>query len=124
MAKIKRFEDIEAWQEAKVLSKMVYDAVNSNKALANDYKFRKQIESASVSVMSNIEDGFSRRATDQFTQFLFAANESIAELQRQLHVALDQGYLKQEKFDELHSKSDEVAGLISSLIQYLSKPGT
>ena len=82
MAKIKRFEDIEAWQEARVLSKMVYDAVNSNKALANDYKFRKQIESASVSVMSNIEDGFSRRATDQFTQFLFAANESIAELQR------------------------------------------
>ena len=122
--KIKRFEDIEAWQEARVLSKMVYDAASSNKALANDYKFRKQIESASVSAMSNIEDGFSRRAPKEFTQFLFAANESVAELQRQLHVALDQGYLNQEKFDELYSKSDEVAGLISGFIQYLEKPST
>ena len=107
--KIKRFEDIEAWQEARVLSKMIYDAARSNKALANDYKFRKQIESASVSVMSNIEDGFSRRAPKEFTQFLFAANESIAEVQ---------------KFDELYSKSDEVAGLISGFIQYLEKPST
>jgi four helix bundle protein len=52
--KITTFEDIKAWQASKVLAKMVYDAVKSNKGSSNDYKFREQIQSAAVSIMSNI----------------------------------------------------------------------
>ena len=53
------------------------------------------------------------------TQFLFIAKGSTAEVQSQLYVALDQGYITQEKFNQLYSKSDEVARLISGFIQYL-----
>jgi four helix bundle protein len=63
--------------------------------------------------------GFSRRSTKEFIQFLFIAKGSVAEVQSQLYVALDQSYINEEKFDELYSKSDEVARLISGFIRYL-----
>jgi four helix bundle protein len=119
--RIERFEDIKAWQEARVLVKMIYDAMKSNKDFTGDYRFREQIHSAAVSVMSNIAEGFSRRSTKEFGQFLFVAKGSVAEVQSQLYVALDQGYIKKDKFDELYAKSDEVARLISGFIRYLLK---
>jgi four helix bundle protein len=63
--------------------------------------------------------GFSRRTKKEFIQFLFIAKGSAAEVQSQLYVALDQGYINQEKFNELYSKSDEVARLLSGFIRYL-----
>lgn len=123
MAKIERFEDIEAWQEARVLGKMIYEAAKSNKALAEDYRFRKQVEAGVSSVMSNIADGFCRRSTKEFAGFMSAAEESLLEVQRQLRVALDQDYLDQERFDELHSKAEEVARLIADFNQYLLNKG-
>ena len=117
--KIERFEDIKAWQEARVLVKMVYDAVKSNKDSSSNYKFREQIQSATVSIMSNIAEGFSRRTTKEFVQFLFIAKGSVAEVQSHLYIALDQSYINENKFDELYSKSDEVASLISGFIRYL-----
>ena len=117
--KIEKFEDIKAWQEARVLVRMVYDAVKADKGFSSDYKFREQIQSAAVSIMSNIAEGFSRRSTKELTQFLFIAKGSAAEVQSQLYVALDQVYISQEKFNELYLKSDEVARLISGFIQYL-----
>jgi four helix bundle protein len=117
--KIERFEDIKAWQEARVLVKMIYDTIKSNKDFTGDYKFREQIQSAAVSAISNIAEGFSRRSTKEFVQFLFIAKGSVAEVQSQLYIALDQGYINEEKFNELYSKSDEVARLISGFIQYL-----
>ena len=119
--KITTFEDIKAWQASGVLVKMVYDTVKSNNGSSNDYKFREQIQSAAVSIMSNIAEGFSRRTTKEFIQFLFIAKGSAAEVQSQLYVALDQGYINQEKFNELYSKSDEVARLLSGFVQYLLK---
>ena len=117
--KIERFENIKAWQEAMALVRMVYEAVKSDKGFSSDYRFREQVQSAAVSIMSNIAEGFPRRSMKEFTQFLFIAKGSAAEVQSQLYVALDQGYITQEKFDELYSKSDEVARLISGFIQYL-----
>ena len=117
--KIERFEDIKAWQEARVLVKMVYTVVDSDRRFNSDYKFRDQIHSAAVSAMSNIAEGFSRRSTKEFVQFLFIAKGSVAEVQSQLYIALDQGYVNEQKFNELYSKSDEVARLISGFIQYL-----
>jgi four helix bundle protein len=117
--KIERFEDIKAWQEARVLVKIIYNATKSNKNFTGDYKFREQIHSAAVSVMSNIAEGFSRRSTKEFIQFLFIAKGPVAEVQSQLYVALDQGYINEEKFAELHPKSDEVARLLPGFIKYL-----
>jgi len=117
--KIERFEDIKAWQEARVLVRMIYSAVGSGQYFGADRRFREQIQAAAVSIMSNIGEGFSRRTTKEFIQFLFIAKGSVAEVQSQLCVALDQGYINEEKFNELYSKSDEVARLISGFIRYL-----
>ncbi len=117
--KIERFEDIKAWQEARALTNMVYNAVKKDKVFATDYRIKDQIQSAAVSIMSNIAEGFSRRSTKEFTQFLFVSKGSVAEVQSQLYVALDQGYITHEEFNKLYEKSDEVARLISGFISYL-----
>jgi four helix bundle protein len=117
--KIERFEDVKAWQEARALVRIIYDATKSNKNFAGDYRFTGQIQGAAVSVMSNIAEGFSRRTTKEFIQFLFIAKGSAAEVQSQLYVALDQGYINEVKFNELYTKSDEVARLTSGFIHYL-----
>jgi four helix bundle protein len=117
--KIERFEEIKAWQEARVLVKTICDATKSTKSFNGDYRFRDQIHSAAVSIMSNIAEGFSRRSTKEFIQFLFIAKASAAEVQSQLYVALDQGYINEGRFNKLYTKSDEVARLISGFIRYL-----
>ena len=98
---------------------MIYQIVKDNKSFWNDYKFREQITSAAVSVMSNIAEGFSRRTNKEFVQFLFIAKGSCAEVQSQLYVALDQTYISEDKFKELYSKTDEVSKILSGFITYL-----
>ena len=117
--KIKRFEDIKGWQEARILVKMIYQIVKNDKSFWNDYKFREQITGAAVSVMSNIAEGFSRRTNKEFAQFLFIAKGSCAEVQSQIYVALDQTYISEAKFKELYSKTDEVSKILSGFITYL-----
>jgi four helix bundle protein len=117
--KIERFEDIKAWQEARALVKMIYAAVDSDGRFDSDYRFREQIQSAAVSIISNIAEGFSRRSTKEFVQFLFIAKGSAAEVGSQLYVALDQSYTNDEEFRQLYSKYDEVARLSSGFIRYL-----
>jgi len=117
--KIERFEDIKAWQEARALANMIYAAAGSNGRFDSHYRFREQIQAAGVSVMSNIAEGFSRRSAREFAQFLFIAKGSVAEVQSQLYVALDQSYINKAIFDEVYTKCEQVARLISGFIKYL-----
>jgi len=84
--KIERFEDIKAWQEARVLAKMIYAAVDYDRHFDSDHRLSDQIQGAAVSIMSNIAEGFSRRSTKEFVQFLFIAKGSAAEVESQLYV--------------------------------------
>lgn len=118
---IERFEDIQAWQEARILVKMAYDAARNNENFSKDYRFKDQVTAAAVSIMANISEGFSRRSNKEFIQFLFIAKASIAETQSHLYVALDQGYIKKEKFDMLYQQADKVARLVSNFLTYLLK---
>ena len=117
--KIESFEDIKAWQEARTLAKMVYEAAKSSQDFDANRKFAEQLQNAAVSIMSNIAEGFSRSSINEFTRFLSMAQSSTAEVQSHLYVALDQGYINKETFNELYSKSDEVSVLITGFIQYL-----
>lgn len=87
---IKRFEDIRGWQEARTLTKQIYTLCKVSSGLRRDRRLRDQIQAASVSIMSNIAEGFSRRTGKEFTQFLFIAKGSAAEVQSLLYVAKDQ----------------------------------
>jgi four helix bundle protein len=118
MTKIEKFEDIEAWQKARELTKAIYASSNDS-AFARDFGLREQIRRASVSIMSNIAEGFGRGGNKELIQFLFIAKSSAAEVQAQLYVALDAGYLDKEKFQELYDLSNNTCRLIGGFIRYL-----
>ncbi len=92
--KILRFEDIEAWQEARKLVKMVYEVIRKSPEFKKDFRLVNQVQDASVSSMSNIAEGFSRKGNREFIQFLFISKSSAAEVQSHFYVVLDQGYIK------------------------------
>ena len=114
MAKIERFEDLQAWKKARALTRSIYETTKHG-TFGQDYGLSRQIQRASVSIMSNIAEGFERRTPSEFCQFLTIAKASCAELRSQLYVALDVGYLSQDMFDELSEQADEVARIISGL---------
>jgi len=120
MAKIERFEDIIAWQEARELTKMIYQFTKKQNVV-KDYRFCNQIQSASISVVSNIAEGFSRKSDKEFVQFLFIAKASAAEVQSQLYVALDQNYIDEEDFNRFYNQAHKVSCFISNFIKFLRK---
>ena len=118
--KITRFEDIEAWQGDRELVKSVCAAINRNEKFKKDFRLANQIESAAVSVMSNIAEGFSRKGNREFIQFLFVSKSSATEVQSQLYVAIDQGYITQEDFEKIYAQAETVSRLDSGFIKYLT----
>jgi len=116
--KITRFEDLECWQEARKLTKMVYD-ITIGSTLKKDLRLSGQIQSAAVSVMANIAEGFVRKSNKEFIQFLFIGMSSAAEVQSHLYVALDQGYISRKKFNEIYEQANKTSKLISGFIKYL-----
>jgi four helix bundle protein len=117
--KIKSFEEIESWKVARRLTKAIYQATGSGE-FARDYGLRNQIRRASVSILSNIAEGFERGGDKEFLQFLAVAKGSCGEVRAQLYVALDQGYLTQGVFEGLTKKTVEIGQLISGFMKYLT----
>ena len=118
MPKIERFEDIQAWQKARVLVKEVYSISNSG-LFAKDFGLRDQIRRAAVSIMLNIAEGFARKTSREFIQFLVIAHGSAAEVQAALYVALDQEYISEPEFKVLYGLADETSKMILGFIGYL-----
>lgn len=117
--KIICFEDIQAWQEARKLVTMIYELIGINESFRKDFRLVNQIQGAAVSSMSNIAEGFSRKSHKEFIQFLFISKSSAAEVQSQLYVALDQGYITQADFDRVYEQAGIVSKMDSSFISYL-----
>ena len=120
MATFQKFEDIEAWQRARELTREIYTVSNEN-PFSKDFGLRDQVRKTSVSIMSNIAEGFERDGTKKFIQFLSVAKGSSGELRSQLYVALDQGYLEEERFERLLGIVLETSRMIGGLINYLRK---
>ena len=118
MSTFRSFEEIEAWQKARGLTKMVYE-ISKVGPFAKDYALRDQIRRAAVSIMSNIAEGFERGGTREFNQFLSTAKGSTGEVRSQLYVALDQNYITEKTFQELAATSKEISRMISGLMRYL-----
>ena len=117
--KITRFEDIDAWQEARKLVKMVYEVIRKSHEFKRDFRLVNQVQDAAVSSMSNIAEGFSRKGNKDFIQFLFISKSSAAEVQSQVYVAIDQGYINQEDFNRVYDQAEVVSKLDSGFIKYL-----
>lgn len=116
MATVKQFEDLLCWQKARILTKEVYSEIFKNLKFKNDRGLCDQIQRASVSVMSNIAEGFESGTKQEFLNYLYIAKASAGEVRAQLYAAYDIGYLNIETFKYLNGLAAECSKLISSFI--------
>ena len=117
---IQRFEDIQAWQEARILVKMIYQLTNKEN-FSKDYGMRDQIRRASVSVMNNIAEGFDCESKIEFARFLGIARRSAVEVQSILYAALDVDYINQTEFDLYYEQARKAKALIGGFKRSLAK---
>ena len=117
---ITRFEEIESWKKARVLTQQIYQ-VSAAGLFSRDYGLRDQIRRASVSIMSNIAEGFERDGNKEFAQFLSIAKGSVGEVKSQFYVALDAGFIDQAQFTNLYGQADETGRLIAGFRSYLQQ---
>ncbi len=115
--KVEKFEDLFVWQKARELVRFVYRASETWK----DYGLKDQIRRATVSVLSNIAEGFERGTRDEFLYFLYVARGSCGEVRAQLYVALDQGFISNNDFGRLRDEADHTSRLLFNLIAAYKK---
>ncbi len=112
--RIERFEEINAWQEARKLTNMVYE-VTKHQNFAKDFGLRDQIRRAAISIMSNIAEGYESQSKDDFVRFLYYAKRSAGEVRSQLYVASDQKYIDAKEYKSLLNQAEISVKITSAL---------
>ena len=115
---IKRFEDVDVWKEARKMVNVIYDLTNKS-LFKRDFGLRDQIQRAAVSCMSNVAEGFDSDTKQQFIQMLSYTKRSASEVQSELYVALDRGYIGKEEFGKSYDEAQLVRKLANGFIRYL-----
>lgn len=118
--KLKRFEDLDAWKEARRLKIMINDITNGPKA-QKDYVFCSQIRSAALSIMANLAEGFESVTISEKLNFMNYARRSCGELRSHLYSALDDKYVTQQEFSRVMEQITIVGKLITGLISYFRR---
>jgi four helix bundle protein len=118
MSTFKRFEEIKAWQKARKVTRLVYQATGDAR-FSRDYGLRDQIQRAAVSIMANIAEGCGRRSDREFANFLNMARGSATEVQSHLYIALDLGYIEEVTFRRIYDLLEEVSRMTMALAQHL-----
>ena len=120
MATIKRFEDLDCWQEARRFVRLIYE-LTKNDQFKRDFELVGQAKGSSISSMANIAEGFHRNSTKDFMKFLDYSRASIAETVSHCYVALDQQYINEAEIAKVRQQADIVWKKVNSFIRYLSK---
>jgi four helix bundle protein len=116
MATVKTFEGLEVWQHSRKLVKEIYRA-SAQGQFSKDFGLRDQLRRASISILSNIAEGFERAGNKEFSHFLYMAKGSAGELRAQLYVALDLTYITTDEFRNLANSSETIARQLSCVDQ-------
>ena len=116
--KFNRFEEIEVWKLSRVLVKEIY-LITKQKSFDKDYGFIDQIRRSSVSIPSNIAEGYERKSNTEFIRFLYISKGSAGELRTQVYLAFDIGYINDVTFNMLLKQSEEISKSLSGFIKYL-----
>ena len=120
MGMIQRFEDIQAWQEARILVKMIYVLTNKEQ-FAKDFGMKDQVRRAAVSTMTNIAEGFDCESKLEFARFLGIARRSAVEVQSLLYAALDVSYINKNEFETHYEQARKTKALIGGFKRSLGK---
>lgn len=118
MAKIEKIEDIISWQKGIELCNEIYE-VTEKQFFSKDYGLKDQIRRCSVSIPSNIAEGFERESNRQFVYFLIIAKGSAGELKTQLYIAKKRNYISDEEFQKLLNDVSNLSKQIGKFISYL-----
>ncbi|MBU1054503.1 MAG: four helix bundle protein [Proteobacteria bacterium] len=118
--KIERFEDIEAWQLARVLTRKVY-RLTKKPGFATDYGLKRQIQDAAGSSMHNIAERFDSETNAEFIRFLRYAKRSCTEVQSELYMAMDEEYISSDEFKDVYEQVRQTRAAIRGFINYLKK---
>ena len=119
MGRFNSFEEINSWKKSRIFNKRIYEITNGEE-FKKDFDLVRQIRRASISISSNIAEGFERNTDKEFIYFLFVAKGSSAEVRSQLYLALDLNYITKIEFDELFENVSDISKLISGFIKYLN----
>jgi len=119
--KIERFEDIEAWQLARELTRKVY-RLTKKPGFAKDYGLKRQIQDAAGSSMHNIAEGFDSETHAEFIRFLRYSKRSCTEVQSKLYIAIDEEYISPGEFKDVYERSRRTCAAVRGFINYLKKP--
>ena len=119
MGKFNSFEEINSWQKARQFNKRVYE-ITDNQNFKRDFDLVRQIRRASISISSNIAEGFERNTDKEFIHFLYIAKASAGEVRSQLYLASDLNYIEKVEFEELFKNVSDISKLISGFIKYLN----
>ena len=111
---------MEVWQKAKLLTKLIYEATSTGN-FSRDWALRDQIRKASVSIPSNIAEGFERGGNKEFIRFLTIAKGSAGEVLTQLHIAMDLGHLTEDEFERLQDQTVRIGRMLGGFVQYLKR---
>jgi four helix bundle protein len=116
------FEELHVYQRARELTNSVY-SLTRGPLFSRDAGLVDQVRRASVSIMSNIAEGFERGATAEFVQYLYIAKGSCGEVRAQLEIAHDQGYVQAGEHERLHDLCRRISGMISNFIAHVQTSG-
>jgi four helix bundle protein len=118
-SRVESFEDLNVYRQARDLTNKIYE-LTRQRFFARDYGLGDQIRRASVSIMSNIAEGFERGTNAEFIRFLFIAKGSCGEVRAQLAISFDQKYIADENvYQSLVNQCRRISGMLSNLITYL-----
>jgi four helix bundle protein len=116
--KAKRFEELDVWKLSRELVKSIY-VITAQAKFQKDFSLINQIQRSSISIMSNIAEGFERKGNKEFIHFLYIAKGSCGELRSQLYIALDLDYITQDDFQYNLELAEHISKSISGFIKYL-----
>lgn len=113
-------EKLVVWQKSMTLVTEIYQT--SQKFPKEEiYGLTSQMRRSAVSVPSNIAEGKGRHTNPEFCQFLIHARGSLLELETQIHIAGNLGYLKNQKVDDLKKKTMEIGKMLNGLIEAIGR---
>ena len=119
MATIKRFEDLECWQEARRFVNIIYE-LTKKEQFKRDFELVNQIRRSAISSMANIAEGFHRNSNKDFLRFLDYSRSSVAETLSHAYIAQDQEYIDNSDMDQVKEQAEVVWKKVNNFILYLN----
>ncbi len=111
---MKTYKDLIVWQKSMNIVSQIYQ-ITKIFPVEERYGLILQIRRCAISIPSNIAEGYGRKSTGDYLRFLQVANSSLYELQTQIEIALNLGYLPKDKFKYIYELSREIERMLSSL---------